>query len=147
MRFAAVSVEAARLQALPHAAWISALTDIFALRGLRLQTDKVRAAFDVSAANAHPPAPDSIIDDVLDMTFVRVEDGSLCVARVLPHDRTGVVADVEILEQRRQQTGAQQAYLVGRDGFSAQAVRLAPRLPLTLIEPNLLAQWNITKAD
>lgn len=146
-RFAALSAEAARLQALPHAAWISALTDVFALRGLRLQTDAAPAASDTSATDTSSTAPASTTDGIHDLTFVRVEDGSLYVARVLPHDRAGVVADVESLEQRRQQIGAQQAYLIGRDGFSAQVVRLAPRLPLTLVEPSLLAQWNLTKTE
>ncbi len=149
-RFTALSAEAARLQALPEPAWISALTDVFALRGLRLQTDAAPAASSESAEfamNASLTASDALPGGMCDMLFVRVEDGGMCVARVLPHDRAGVVADVESLEQRRQQAGSQQAYLIGRGGFSAQAVRLAPRLPLTLVEPNLLAQWNLTKTD
>ncbi len=131
-RFAAVSAESARLQDLPPTAWTTALTDILALRGLRLQTEI---------------APDVPSNAIHDMQFVRMDDGSLCVARSLPSDRAGNVADVEALEQWRREAGAQQAYLIGRSGFSAQAVRLAPRLPLILVEPNLLAQWSLTKID
>ena len=54
------------------------------------------------------------------------------------------VADVEALEAERQQQAATRAYLIGRDGFTPAAVRLSQRFPITLVEPQLLAQWKIT---
>ena len=150
-RFEAVRAEAERLAALPEDVWIVELTAIFAGRGLRLQTADIPPP-----SNASSPSPDNASEDGYYLRFVHVdievdtkvdiEMESMCVARSLPAGRAGVVADVESLEQWRQQTGAQQAYLISRDGFSTAVVRLAPRLPLTLVEPQLLAQWKLTDA-
>ena len=57
---------------------------------------------------------------------------------------SAAVADVEALEYERQQANAPRAYLIGRSGFTPAAIRLAQRFPITLVEPQLLAQWKIT---
>lgn len=59
-------------------------------------------------------------------------------------DSNVAVADVEAIAAERQQANASRAYLVGRDGFTPAAVRLSQRFPITLVEPQLLAQWKIT---
>ena len=132
-RFEAVSREAARLQSLPDAPFLQALPFLFAIRGLRLQTDAL------SSSEAEPRNAEGFTGD---MRFLKIADETLAVARVLPQGHTAVVADIEALEQWRQTSGAQHAYLIGRSGFSTPALRLAPRFPLTLVEPQLLAQWQ-----
>ena len=70
---------------------------------------------------------------------MRLADETFEVARCLPLGQTVTVADVESLEQWRHSCEAGHAYLIGRNGFSAAAIRLAQHFPLTLVEPQLLA--------
>ena len=134
-RFETISREAARLQSLPDAQFLQTLPALFATRGLRLQTDAL------ASRDTEPMSADGFAGD---MRFLQLTDETLVVARVLPQGHTAIVADIESLEQWRQAAGASQAYLVGRSGFSTPALRLAPRFPLTLAEPHLLAQWQQT---
>ena len=134
-RFQAVVAEASRLQALPDAPFLAELPFLFATRGLHLQyaaPSGIEADADLSAGT-------------WDRHLLRVADEkeSIEVARCLTQGRAVAVSDVEALEQWRQVEGATHAYLVSRSGFSAQAVRLAARFPLTLVEPQLLAQWQL----
>jgi hypothetical protein len=133
-RFQAIVEEASRLQTLPDTRFQAELPSLFALRGLRLQSD---------APSPETYAASDLPAKLWDMRLLRLADKSVEVARSLPQGHTAAVADVEALEQWRQSEGASHAYLVSRSGFSAQAVRLAARFPVTLVEPQQLAQWQM----
>ena len=140
-RFEAVRAEADRLASLPEDLWLIALKEVLALRGLRLLEEDASGNHNTLPGDTH-----GAWGGVSDLRFARINDTDAitsCVARSLPAGRVGVVADAESLEQWRAEANAPQAYLIGRGGFSAALVRLAPRLPLTLVEPNLLAQWKL----
>lgn len=57
-------------------------------------------------------------------------------------NRAGV-SEIEMAERQRIETETQNAYLLSREGFTPQAVRLVPRFPLTLVDPHLLAKWSL----
>lgn len=118
-RAKAVTAEAVRLQGLSDEQLYQELPDIFATQGLRLQSAALQ-----------------------DLCLMRLEDEGLEVARCVPQEHTVTVADVEALEQWRNQVGASHAYLIARNSFSVPALRLANHYPLTLVEPFVLAQWK-----
>ncbi len=120
--FREVMRETSRLQSLDAVAFRAEAEHIFAMRGLPLQKETV------------------FNDDTL--RLLRLPDNSLELA-LFAEDAAAIgVADVERLEHARQQTNATRAYLIGRGSFTAPALRLSVRFPMTCVEANLLAHWK-----
>jgi hypothetical protein len=79
--------------------------------------------------------------------LLRGRDGILCaVARRMPPSHRGEAADIQALETWRKEAGSTAAYLIGLAGFTPGAVRLASRLPITLVDAHLLAQWRFAES-
>ena len=129
-RFAQVAAEAERLQCLDAVSFRAEVEAIFALRGLQ-SADKRDSANQNNGSAAL-------------LRFAPLPNNRLEIAQFAGEDTPAAVADVETLEQARQQADADHAYLIGRNGFTPAAVRLAQRFPVTFVEPQLLAQWKIT---
>lgn len=129
-RFEQVAAEAERLQCLDAVSFRAEVKAIFALRGLQPADKRDSANQNDGNTSLLRLAP--------------LPDNHLEIAQFAGEDTPVAVADVEALEQARQQADADRAYLIGRNGFTPAAVRLAQRFPLTFVEPQLLAQWKIT---
>lgn len=101
---------------------------------------EVRALFTAAGFQTASPSAEADCDLLLHSTASQRE----AVARCVPVGHKAGVADVQALEDWRQEIGAEHAYLLSLAGFSPPAVRLAQHLPLTLVEAHLLAQWKHT---
>lgn len=66
------------------------------------------------------------------------------IVRCLPAFRKGSGADVEALEAWREHSDVPRAFLVAASGFLPSAVASLASLPITLVEPHLLAHWKLT---
>lgn len=151
-RFQVIATEATRLQALPDINFLTEIPTIFAAHGLRPESDLPFSKFsdhsqvsdNDQASGQHSAKSSAWDEESWDMRFTRLADASSIIARCIPQGHTAAVADVEALEQWRRSCEASHAYLIGRAGFSAAAIRLAQHFPMTLIEPQLLAQWHTT---
>lgn len=142
-RFQMVLTEAARLQALSDPSFLTEIPSIFAVHGLQLQSG-LSGANNGHISKKGDTHKNDADEQSWDMRFMRLADEAFEIARCIPQGHTAAVADVEALEQWRCSCEASHAYLIGRNGFSAAAIRLAQHFPLTLIEPQILAQWHIT---
>lgn len=134
-RFAQVATEAECLQCLDTLSFRAEVEAIFALRGLQ-PSDK--------RDSATKNGSNTFDSNTSLLRFAPLPDNRLEIAQFAAEDTPVAVVDVEALEQARQQADADRAYLIGRNGFTPAAVRLAQRFPLTFVEPQLLAQWKIT---
>lgn len=74
--------------------------------------------------------------------FLLRSDAGLELLRCVPTGKKAGGADVEALEAWRVQAGANRAYLVATAGFLPSAIARLADLPLTLVEPHLLAHWQ-----
>ncbi len=120
-----IEAEAVRLAALTDPELYAEISAIFVRRGGLLQ-----------AVNADYPG---------DFTLQTAEETAL--VRCLPAGRKGTGTDVEALEAWREQARIPRAYLLATAGFLPSAVTRLANLPLTLIEPHLLAHWKLTASD
>ena len=73
--------------------------------------------------------------------LLRPEEG-FELLRCVPAGKKAGGGDVEALEAWRVQAKAERAYLVATAGFLPSAVERLAALPLTLVEPHLLAHWQ-----
>lgn len=123
-RAAALEAEVARLCALPDAAFAREVQEIFVRRGY-----VVRPVGVCGSAEFLLYAPGQFRPDVV------------C---VLPGGHAGTVDAGNALEAWRAECGAGCAFLVSRDGFAWELADLAGRRALTLVEPYLLASWQLS---
>jgi hypothetical protein len=74
--------------------------------------------------------------------FLLHSEAGFEVLRCVPAGKNAGGVDVEALEAWRAQAGAERAYLVSTAGFLPSAIERLATLPLTLVEPHLLAHWR-----
>ena len=74
--------------------------------------------------------------------FLLQSDEGVELLRCVPAGKKAAASDVDALESWRVQAGADRAYLVATAGFLPSAVERLAALPLTLVEPHLLAHWQ-----
>ncbi|MCW3095975.1 MAG: hypothetical protein JWL77_1593 [Chthonomonadaceae bacterium] len=74
--------------------------------------------------------------------FLLHSEAGFEVLRCVPAGKKAGGVDVEALEAWRTQAGAERAYLVATAGFLPSAIERLAQLPLTLVEPHLLAHWR-----
>jgi hypothetical protein len=74
--------------------------------------------------------------------FLLRSEAGIAVLRCVPAGQKAGRADVEALEAWRVQAEAERSYLVATAGFLPSAIDRLANLPLTLIEPHLLAHWH-----
>lgn len=74
--------------------------------------------------------------------FLLRSEAGFEVLRCVPAGKKAGGTDVEALEAWRVQAKAERAYLVATAGFLPSAIERLARLPLTLVEPHLLAHWQ-----
>ena len=119
-----MAAEAYRLIKLSDSARRGAIIEIFTQCGLQL-------AKPISGADGYA-------------LFHSGEAEGPCAAGFVPAGRKASAVDVREIEAWRVVKSAHRALLISTDGFSPAAVRLAQHLPLTLVDPYLLAQWKHT---
>ncbi len=74
--------------------------------------------------------------------FLLRSEAGFEVLRCVPAGKKAGGADVEAVEAWRVQAEAERAYLVATAGFLPSAIERLQGLPLTLVEPHLLAHWQ-----
>ena len=74
--------------------------------------------------------------------FLLRSEAGFEVLRCVPAGKKAGGVDVEAVETWRLQAEAERAYLVATAGFLPSAVARLANLPLTLVEPHLLAHWQ-----
>lgn len=117
----ATAVEARRLASLTDAALHQALAQALQARGM--------------SAEPQQDYPGDLL--------VAAADGARIVVRCLPARRRAARADVDALDAWRRTAKASEGYLVSVAGFTEQAVRAVPKLPLQLIDGHVLASWLV----
>ena len=81
-------------------------------------------------------------DDEYPGDFLLRSEAGLEVLRCVPAGKKAGGVDVEAVEAWRVQAGAERACLVATAGFLPSAIERLANLPLTLVEPHLLAHWQ-----
>ncbi len=125
--------EAERIAAITESELHFELMRIWELRGWRLVSRQ--------------PLPDLEGTLLTEQLLMSNGSGKQEVILLLADGNRAGVSEIEMAERQRIEMNAQSASLLSRNGFTPQAVRLAPRFPLTLVEPHLLAQWSLTPAS
>ncbi|MCS6775527.1 MAG: hypothetical protein RMJ43_05985 [Chloroherpetonaceae bacterium] len=123
-REAALEAAVARLCALAEGDFAREVQEILARRG-----------YTVELARAHGP---------VELVLHAPGECRLEVACILPGGQAATVDAGNALEAWRAECGARHAFLVSRGGFAPELVRVAARRAVTLVEPYLLASWQLS---
>lgn len=117
-----IEAETKRLNAMTDAVFVREVMALFQLRGYEVRQASVAES-----------------GELLLRSLAEDRTG---IARVVPSSRTATASDSNSLEAWRMESGAQEAFLISRSGFTPELVRLSGKRSVMLIEPHLLATWK-----